>query len=286
MLRGTESAPVIVIDALTVRYGDSLAVDDLSLSVAPGEIFGFLGPNGAGKSTTIRCLLDLVRPDTGAIAIWGLNPTTHGSALRARMGYLPGDLELMDFLTGRETLDLYAGLQGQRSAFRDETLARLRFSTKDLDRRIRTYSSGMRQMIGIAVALQHEPELLILDEPTTGLDPLVRAELLHLLQDRRAAGCTIVFSSHVLSEVREIADRVALIHRGRMRLVETMASLAERLPRRLRMVWSDGRSEERILHGPIHEVLHAIQPAGLVDLEIRSGDLADLFRSLNDEIEA
>lgn len=277
----TESA--VSVRGLTVRYGDHTAVDDLDLEVRSGEIFGFLGPNGAGKTTTIRALLDLLRPDEGEVRVLGRDVRAAGGELRARMGYLPGDLAVFPFLTARETMALHADLNRAGAPSRDDVLARLGFPDRALDRPMRTCSTGMRQMIGITCALQHDPDLLVLDEPTTGLDPIVRRQFLALLRDRAAAGATILFSSHVLAEVEDCADRVALVSGGKIRMLAGIDELRVRSPRRVELWFADGRRETRAHRGDPAELLDSIEREGLVDVTIRPVDLGELFREIVEE---
>jgi len=211
--------PVIETRDLTHHYGRTVGIEALDLSVEAGEVFGFLGPNGAGKSTTIRLLLDLIRPTRGRAALFGV-PVSSPS-VRRRIGYLPGELTLDGRLTGLQTL-VFLGRLGGRPADgelhgrRGELCERLGLGAGDLGRRVREYSRGMKQKLGLAVAFQHDPELLILDEPTTGLDPLVREVVFELLAEARRAGRTVFHSSHVLSEVDRTCDRVAMLRGGRL----------------------------------------------------------------------
>ena len=270
-------SPAIELRGISVSFGGKRAVDQLELTVERGEILGFLGPNGAGKTTSIRVMLDLLRPDCGELRLLGSEHRADAK-LRRRVGFLPGDLALFPHLSGAETLDFFARLYGANSSQRDDVLDRLGFDRSALARPLSTYSTGMRQMMGITIAFQHAPELLILDEPSTGLDPIVRDAFLGLVRDRAAEGRTILFSSHVLAEVEECADRVALIRDGRLRLVETVASLRARFPRRLRLHYRDGRREERTQKGSVAELLAGIDADALIDLEVRPADLADIFR--------
>lgn len=233
----------IEIRELTVRYGGFTAVDQISLSVPQGEVFGFVGPNGAGKSSTIRTLLDLQRPAAGTISLLGCELRSGGARLRARVGYLPGDLELYGFLNGRQTLEFFADLYRAPRDAGLPILERLGFPLAALDRRVGQYSMGMRQMLGIALCFQHSPELAILDEPTNGLDPVVREAFLLYLRDYAAGGRTIFFSNHVLAEVEDIACQVALIHRGRILLIDRIDHLRARLHRRVMLLYRDGRRE-------------------------------------------
>ncbi|MEZ6197304.1 MAG: ABC transporter ATP-binding protein [Planctomycetota bacterium] len=269
----------IEVRGLEVRYGSHVAVSGLDLEVRAGEVFGFLGPNGAGKTTTIRALLDLLRPDRGRVEVLGEPVRGAGGRLRERLGFLPGDLALFPSLRGSETLDFFARLYRRPPRRRDEVLDALGFPREALRRRIRTYSTGMRQMIGITVAMQHDPDLLVLDEPTTGLDPRARG-LLELLRVRADEGRTVLFSSHVLAEVERSADRLGLVKGGRVHLTEEVASLRERLPKRVRVRRRDG-SEEQFLHeGELAPLLARLAAEGeaLADLEVRPVDLAEIFR--------
>jgi ABC-2 type transport system ATP-binding protein len=212
------------------------ALDGLDLSVARGEVFGFLGPNGAGKTTTIRLLLDLIRPTSGAVRVLGQDPATAGPDLRRRIGYLPGDLRLGGRQTSRELLDHLGHLRGGVPARRMAELAeRLEL---DLSLPIRTLSKGNRQKVGLVQAFMHDPELLVLDEPTSGLDPLFQREFLSLVREAAAAGRTVFMSSHVLSEVQQVADRTGIIRAGRLVAVESVAALRERASRRVEITFA------------------------------------------------
>jgi len=210
-------------------------LDDLSLTVDAGEIFGFLGPNGAGKSTTIRLLLGLIAPTSGTARVFGHSVTT-GSQWRSEVGYLPGDLALWPQLTGRRTLEMLQGITGKPASWRGELLERLQLSDADLSRRVRTYSDGMRQKIGIVQALQCTPRLALLDEPTKGLDPLIQLAFYDIVTDAAKRGMTIFFSSHVLPEVERVSTRVAMLRRGRLVTVGDVAEIRRLLPRRVTVV--------------------------------------------------
>ncbi len=225
--------PVIDIRGLTKDYGAHRALFGLDLSVRAGEVFGFLGPNGAGKSTTIRVLLDLVRRSGGEVRVLGLDPRTDGVAIRRRVGYLPGDLVLTSRRTARDLLAYLGDLRGGVPAARIAELAeRLDL---DLSRPVRSLSKGNRQKVGLVQAFMHRPELLVLDEPTSGLDPLLQREFLEMVQEVRAEGRTVFMSSHVLSEVQDVADRAAVVRRGRLVAVEDMDALRRRAARRVRV---------------------------------------------------
>jgi ABC-2 type transport system ATP-binding protein len=211
---------VIETQALTKYYGESLGIIDLDLVVEQGEVFGFLGPNGAGKSTTIRTLLNFLHPTRGSGTVLGLDIASGSLAIKRRTGYLPGDLALYDQMTARELFIYFANLRKQDTTAMVKTLAD-RFDL-DLDRRIKDYSTGNRQKVGLVNAFMHEPELLILDEPTGGLDPLMQLQFQYLVEETKAQGRTIFLSSHILSEIDRVADRVGIVRDGRLVAVDTL----------------------------------------------------------------
>ena len=223
--------PVIRTQRLTKFYGRSRGIVEVDLEVHAGEIFGFLGPNGAGKSTTIRLLLDLIRPTSGSATVLGLDAHRDRLAIDRRVSYLPGELALYGDLTGGQTLEYLGNLRGQPDrAFRAELVARF-----DLDpsKRIKTLSRGNKQKVGLVAAFQDRPELLILDEPTGGLDPFVQLEFEGLADAVRRDGRTVFVSSHILPEVERLCDRVGIIREGRLVAVESIASLKERAVQQL-----------------------------------------------------
>ena len=215
--------PVIETRALTKRYGSRTAVDSLDLSVQPGCVFGLIGPNGSGKTTTLRMLLDIIRPSSGQALVLGVPPRAGGPALRRRIGYIPGDLRLNGRASGRTLLEHFAQISAPVPAGRFETLAeRLGL---DLSRPVRSLSKGNRQKLGLVQAFMHDPDLLVLDEPTSGLDPLVQREFLEMVAEARAAGRTVLLSSHVLSEIQHSADQVAVLSLGKVVAQGDVASL-------------------------------------------------------------
>ncbi len=216
---------------LTKHYGDFPALRDLDLEVRPGEVFGFLGPNGAGKSTTIRLLLGELRPTNGSASVLGATP--RDVAIRARLGYVPADLSLWPAMTGRQTLAFFAKLRGGVEATRMSGLAE-RLGA-DLDKRVGELSTGNRQKIGLIAAFMHRPDLLVLDEPNAGLDPLVQHEFWAMMREAADEGRTVFLSSHTLSEVERVADRVAIIRSGELIAVEQVSELRRRRMRHVEL---------------------------------------------------
>jgi ABC-2 type transport system ATP-binding protein len=276
------------------------ALDDVSLDVREGEIFGFLGPNGAGKSTFIRLLLGFLHPTAGRASVLGLDSGRDSVAIRRRVGYLPGGIALYDGLTGERHLDYLAELAGRPSVRRAELCDRLELRERTLRRPIRDYSRGMRQKIGIVQALQHDPELAILDEPSEGLDPLMQRAFYEILDEVQAAGRTVFFSSHVLSEVERVCDRVAIVRGGRLVALEDVGTLLQRRRRRVEIRLSgvapdlsavagvsdllvDGDRLTCALEGDPRPFLAALQGAPVADLTIEPARLEDAFLELYED---
>jgi ABC-2 type transport system ATP-binding protein len=292
-------SPAIETFRLAKTYGGGVeALVDLDLTVERGEVFGYLGPNGAGKSTTIRLLLGLIRPTRGRAALFGLDTVSDGVASRRVAGYLPGDLRLSDRLTGGEQLESLARLRGGvDKTYRDELCDRLDVV---LDRPIRQLSRGNRQKLGIVQAFMHRPELVVLDEPSSGLDPLLQAEMRRLLRETAAAGSTVFLSSHSLDEVQHVADRVGIIRAGRLTDVDAVESLREHALRHVtvtfaepvdpdefgrldgvRVVEVDGRVIR--LSAPeaaMGALLRAVAPHRVVDFVSQPADLEEIFLEL------
>lgn len=270
------------------------ALHDLTVSVHEGEIFGFLGPNGAGKSTTIRILLGFLHPTAGGATVLGRDVVTDGLEVRRRVGYLPGGIALYDTMTGTELLMYLAALSGRGAPLRAALVERLEMSARDLDRQVRDYSRGMRQKLGIIQALQHDPELAVLDEPTEGLDPLMQRAFYEVLDERRLAGRTVFFSSHILSEVERVCDRVAIIRAGELVALSNVEELLARRRRHVEMR-VDGRAPELEgvagvsdivvkdsvvrcqLEGDVSAFLAAIGAASVRDLTIEPARLEEAF---------
>jgi ABC-2 type transport system ATP-binding protein len=297
--------PVIEIRSLTKHYGGRRrprrhrtelvrALSNLTVDVNEGEIFGFLGPNGAGKTTTIRLLLGFLHPTAGDARVLGHDIRHESLAVRSGTGYLPGGIALYDTLTGEQVLNYLAGLYGRTAPRRAELADRMEMSAATLRRPVRDYSRGMRQKIGIIQALQHDPPLAILDEPTEGLDPLMQRAFYELIDDVRKEGRTIFFSSHVLSEVERMCDRVAIIRAGELVALEDVAGLLARRRRRVEMRLAGeppvldgiaGVSEIVVreglltcaLEGDVGPFLSAIAGAPISDLTIEPARLEEAF---------
>jgi ABC-2 type transport system ATP-binding protein len=229
---------VLVAQGLRKSYGKVQALRGVDLEVRRGEILGFLGPNGAGKTTTIRCLLDLIRPDGGTARVLGLDPQVDPVAVQARSGYLPGELRLNDNWTAERQLRFFSDM---RSGTADWEFVRQLVERLDLDLKqpIKNLSKGNKQKIGVVQALMHRPELLMLDEPTSGLDPLMQQEVLALIREARAGGATVFFSSHIMSEVQIVADRVAMIRGGEIVEVAETRSLISHALRHVKVQFKE-----------------------------------------------
>lgn len=229
--------PAIELSDLRKQYGRRTALHGLTLSVTAGTVFGLIGPNGAGKTTTLRMLVDIIRPTSGTARVLGREPRTGGADLRRHIGYVPGELRMEGRATGRRLLDFYASVSGPVKPGRIEQLAE-RLSC-DLSRPVRTLSKGNKQKLGLIQAFMHEPPLLILDEPTSGLDPLMQREFLGLVHEARQNGQTVLLSSHVLSEIQQAADEVAVLSQGRIVAAGAVDELRLGAVRRIRAVLTD-----------------------------------------------
>jgi ABC-2 type transport system ATP-binding protein len=245
-------------ERLSKLYGNHRGIEDVTITVEAGEVFGFLGPNGAGKTTMIRTLLDLIHPTGGSARIFGLDSRRESVAIRARLGNLPGDFGYGREATGREAIGLLARLRGIQGQGRAESLAK-RFRA-DLDRPLGQLSRGNRQKVGLILATFHEPELLILDEPTGGLDPLMQEEFLALVAEERERGCAVFLSSHDLDEVERVCDRVGIVRDARLIAVERMADLLGKARRRVTVELADSAGLSNL--GAL---------SGISDLEVRDG---------------
>jgi ABC-2 type transport system ATP-binding protein len=258
---------MITTHALTVYYGRHRGIDNLDMAVEPGEVYGFLGPNGAGKTTTLRVLLDIIRPTRGSATIFGLDCQKDGVEIRRRVGYLPGELNLYPQLRADQFLQMLASVRGGTvdRADIDNLCARL-----DLDptRRMRTYSRGNKQKVGLVAAFMGKPELLLLDEPTSGLDPLVQQTVLDLVRQTRRDGRTVLLSSHVLSEVQAVCDRVGIIRDGRLVATERVEDLIQGRFHRLSLRFEQTPPDGAFDRDGVREISRRDQT---VTLEIRDG---------------
>jgi ABC-2 type transport system ATP-binding protein len=285
---------IIETERLTKSYGSHRGIVEVDLTVEQGEVFGFLGPNGAGKTTTIRTLLDLIRPTSGRALVFGIESSADPVAIHRRCGYLPGEFALYDRLTGGQTLEYFANLRGGV----DRTYQASLIERLDLDpsRRFREYSKGNKQKVGLVIALQHRPDLLLLDEPTAGLDPLIQQSFFGILRELVAEGRTAFLSSHILSEVEKSADRVAIIREGRLVRVDTVDALRDLAHHQVELRFSGpvpaaefealpGVSEVRVddhvlrlrVSGPITPVVQAAARYELLDFVSREPSLEETF---------
>ncbi|MDP3185864.1 MAG: ABC transporter ATP-binding protein [Anaerolineales bacterium] len=263
--------------SLIKNYGAVKALRGVDLEVRKGEIFGFLGPNGAGKTTAIRCMLDLIRPNGGSLRVLGLDPQKEAVAVRARSGYLPGELNLEGNLPVESALRLFARLRGNKIdwGFVRQLAERLDL---DLKPQIKNLSKGNKQKVGVVQALMHRPELLLLDEPTASLDPLMQQTVLRLIREAREEGATVFFSSHILSEVHEIAERVGFIRQGVIVEVAETSALINRSLRRVRVRFRQPVDSEALARLPGVSLLSKDDGAALT-LQVE-GEMDALIKAL------
>lgn len=295
----TTQAPVIEITQLRKAYGKIQAVKGISINVERGEIFGFLGPNGAGKTTTIRCMLDVIRPTAGSIRVLGLDAQHDTMALHQCIGYLPGDVRLPGDMTGRQVINYFSRLQGREPVL----LAKLvqRFDV-ELKRPLRSYSKGMRQKIGVVLAFMCDPTVLILDEPTSGLDPLLQRTFNEFLLEEQARGKTIFMSSHIMSDVEKVCQRVAVIRRGELVTVEKVETLRQKAGQRVTVEFGDqvtaedlaripGVSNVGTAHGAYHfniggsmdALIKALSQHEVIRLQAEEAPLEEVFLKFYEE---
>jgi ABC-2 type transport system ATP-binding protein len=293
-MNATAVGVAIRTEGLTKAYGSFRALDDLDLEVRSGEVFGYIGPNGSGKSTTIRLLLDLLRPTSGRAEVLGMDVRREGLAVRRRLGYLAGELALYEQLTARELLRDLARLRaGVDTAYVTELADRFGLA---LDKPIRELSKGNKQKVGLIQAFMHRPEILILDEPTSGLDPLLQRAFHELIGELAAQGVTVLMSSHVLSELEHVADRVAMIREGKLLAVERIEDLKRTGPHKVVVTFAAPVSAEELssvpgvdavdargtlarftVHGAMDPMIKAIAQHEVVTLTAEEPDLEELF---------
>ena len=288
------SEKVIQTTDLTVFYGKHRGIRDVNLAVEQGEVFGFLGPNGAGKTTTLRVLLDVIRPTSGRATIFGHDCQADGVTVRQRVGYLPGELALYSNLTAVQFFRMYEYLRANNGAagYWRELAARLDLDTS---RKIGEFSRGNKQKVGVVAAFMNRPDLLILDEPTGGLDPLVQQTVLGLVREAQGEGRTIFFSSHILSEVQAVCDRVGIIRDGQLVTTQRVDEIINQQFKRLRLQFRElppaealamdgvsetGRSDGSItleIRENLAELLVKAAPYGIIDIETHHVSLEEMF---------
>jgi ABC-2 type transport system ATP-binding protein len=301
MLRAM-AASAIRTNKLSKDYGLGRGLFDLDLEVSPQEVFGYLGPNGAGKTTTIRCLMGMIRPTGGAAHIFGLDCRRDSVAVKRKVGYLPGDIPQFGSLRGKEVVAYLGGMRGGVDANNVRSIAE-RFDL-DLNRRFREYSTGNKRKLGILLAFMHRPELLILDEPTSGLDPLNQQEFYALLREARDGGATAFLSSHILSEVEHICDRVGILRGGRLVNVAQLDELHHIRAHRVELEFApgtavpeaairsaagvenvavDGQRVSCTVRGSFGPLFEAIRNSRLTDLVSTEPSLEEIFLSYYSE---
>ncbi len=282
---------VIVIKDLKKYFGKLHAVDGINLEVKKGEVFGFLGPNGAGKSTTIRCLMGFNKPTSGSISVFGHDMSVDSVTAKQQIGYLPGNVKLYDNWTGWDHIKFFEGVRG-KSKNLNNLIERFDFNPSA---KFRHLSSGNKQKLGLILALMHEPKLLVMDEPTVGLDPLLQYEIYKILMEMRDCGTTIFISSHNLPEVERLCDRVAIIKNGKLVAVEGIKALGEKKLHQIEVRFADkftvsdfqisgvDRVEEIPdgllikISGDLNPVLGQISKHRVIDLEMTHASLEDVF---------
>lgn len=284
----------IQVENLTRLYRNGRGVKGVNLQVQQGEVFGFLGPNGAGKTTLIRTMLGFMHPQSGTVNLLGMNALTQSRTIRARVGYLPSDPALYDFLSGQANLDFALAVRGIKNRSRVKELAdRLEI---DLKRRLKTLSRGNKQKVAIIATLAHDPDLIILDEPTSGLDPLVQEIFSSLIREEQARGKTVFMSSHVLSEVESLCDRVGVIRDGQIVTVDQVENLKKNRVKYVSVEFReaapdlakvagvkdlqvDGRKARFTFHGAIDPLLGELARRSVVDLNLSDPPLEEIFRA-------
>lgn len=293
----THPDTLLEIDGLVKHYGRVEAVRGIDLTVRSGQVFGFLGPNGSGKTTTIRCLLGMLRPTAGRITAFGLDPTRDGVALRRHLSYVPGELRLPERITGRDLVRTVSGMRGGFDARRcDELAERLQV---DLGRTLRDLSTGNRRKVALLLAFLADADLLVLDEPSSGLDPLMQRVFLELVREARMAGRTVFLSSHVLSEVQRVADDVVVLREGRVVASGSVAELRSRARQHVEVWFAgpppeadlravpgiygadiDGRRFTGVLTGSVQPLLNLLAQHPVESMVVQDPDLEEAFLDL------
>ncbi|MCY4021122.1 MAG: ABC transporter ATP-binding protein [Chloroflexi bacterium] len=297
------SASVIEISGLSKTYGSgskqTAALRNLNLNVQQGEIFGYLGPNGAGKTTTIRMLLDLIRPSSGSASIFGMDIRDHSVEIHRRIGFLPGELSLWEGRTGQQIIHYVASVRGDTKDITKQAEELAQRLQLDTSKRVRDLSSGNKRKLGLVLAMMHSPELLVLDEPTNGLDPLVQQTFHEMMDEYRDKGKTVFLSSHILSEVQAICDRAGILRDGDLKAVESIEKLMnvefhwvdvqfrdavpERLARQLELsndisdLNINGSRVKMRLVGDFDPLLRMLSEGYVKDLRVEEPSLEDIF---------
>lgn len=292
---------IIRLEAVSKFYGSIVGIRDLSLTVEKGEIFGFLGPNGAGKTTTIRLLMQLLHPNQGKIYLFDKLVLAKNFLHREKIGYLPGEFSPYRNMSSGQFLDYIAKYRSNPPQRRKQLLEKFNFTGQELHQKIKNLSHGNRQKIGLVYALENNPELAILDEPTIGLDPLMQEAVYDILRELQQEGKTIFLSSHNLPEVEKICHRVAIIREGQLVTLETIANLKKMRPRRLimslsqsesanppelpgsRLIGSDSNKFTYFVDGNIQHVLKALADLPVLDITFPEPDLEDIFLAFYDQ---
>lgn len=269
----TNIRPTIHVDRLSKSFGELRAVDEISFDVSPGEVLGFLGPNGAGKTTVMRILTCLLSADSGTAEVCGLNVKNRDTTMLSRIGYLPGIFQMYPNLTGEEFVRFIARIRKTDCVERAHELAQR--IDLDLSRKSRELSKGNRQKLGVVAAFMHDPEVLILDEPTSGLDPIVQQEFEAILAETKARGAAILLSSHVLSEVEHLSDRVAILNAGKIVLLDDIAEIKRRAMSRIEFEFSEEVSASNFTRLP--QVFSAVTKGSRVLCEVQ-GEYPELMQ--------
>ncbi|UCG56310.1 MAG: ABC transporter ATP-binding protein [Phycisphaerales bacterium] len=284
---------ILEIQSLTKRYGSVCGVKDISFDIGQGEIFGYLGPNGSGKTTTIRIFLDFIRPSSGRARLFGLDSHVHSSKIKSRIGYVPGEYGIYEEMRGAEYLRFFGALRGcQKPPLRDRLID---IFGLDISKRIKSYSHGTRQKLAVVQAFMHDPELLILDEPTIGLDPLMQQRFYELLLEMKNRGKTVFLSSHILSEVEKVCDRVGILKEGELVAIREISEI-KRLRLRsieitfkqevnesvfrldgVRKVERDGNTIQLWVDSNINGILRTISEYPVENMSFRDASLEDIF---------
>jgi len=293
------ASSIIQFDHLSKYYGPHIGIEDLSFSIGEGDIFGFLGPNGAGKTTTIRLMLDLLKPSSGSVRIFNKEVKEASFEIRKRIGYLPGNFTPYDKMKGHEFLRFSLRLRNLSMEVPGSLFKRFDLSERDLQKKIRDYSQGMKQKLGILHAVAHDPDLIILDEPSAGLDPIMQDNLYELLNELHQRGKTLFFSSHNLPEVEKVCERVAIVKMGKLVGNESLDSLRKKMQKKMWIVLEEGTEVPRIegakyistsgnrleylIEGDLRSALLAIHQLPLTDVVFPEPSLEDIFLGYYDE---